>query len=127
MEIQKVTILLTKLWFLHLTGNRTEIALLIIIIMTIIKAKKTVMVQGSWLKYLKLNESSTMVIFQTWVHPLFCRVQVSLLKKDTSTGVWIFPKTFQKISNMLTVTDTKIFHLATGVSLVVLFLTMGLL
>lgn len=128
MEIQKVTILLSKLWFLHLTGNRTEIGLLIIIIMmTIIKAKKTVMVQGSWLKYLKLNERSTMVIFQTWVHPLFCRVQVSLLRKDTSTGVWIFPKTSQKISNTLTVTDTKIFHLATGVSLVVLFLTMGLL
>lgn len=68
-----------------------------------------------------------MVIFQTWVHPLFCRIQVSLLRKDTSTGAWIFPKTFQKISNTLTVTDTKIFHLATGVSLVVLFLTMGLL
>ena len=24
MEIQKVTVLLSKLWFLHLTGNRTE-------------------------------------------------------------------------------------------------------
>ena len=95
--------------------------------MTKIKAKKTVMVQGSWLKYLKLNERSIMVIFQTWVHPLVCRVQVSLIRKDSSTGVWLFPKTFQKISNTLTITDTKIFHLATGVSPVVLFLTVSLL
>lgn len=85
------------------------------------------MVQGSWLKYLKLNERSVMVIFQTWVHPLVCRVQVSLIRKDSSSGVWIFPKTFQKISSTLTITDTKIFHLATGVRPVVLFLTVGLL
>lgn len=67
-----------------------------------------------------------MVIFQTWVHPFVFRVQVSLIRKDTSTRVWIFPKIFQNISNTLRISDTRNFHLATGVSPVVLFLTVGL-
>lgn len=67
-----------------------------------------------------------MVIFQTWVHPFVFRVQVFLIRKDTSTGVWIFPKIFWKISNTLRINDTRNFHRAMGVSPVVLFLTSGL-